>query len=325
MGARCIIVGAGMCGLLAGERLQDAGLLVTVLDKGSGVGGRLATRRIGDAVLDHGAQFFTARERHFQARVARWQAEGIVAPWFVRHTEAVPDEPCFAAPGGMNRLAKHVATNLNVVTGTQVSHIERRGATWRVQTQAGPTYEAEVVLVTAPVPQSLALVEIGDWRVPEPLRARLAALTYDPCLALLLVLDRAPRIPPGGQALPPTEAGPLAWLADNHQKGVSSHAHAVTLLGAPGWSRAAFDQPDKAIAQTLRTAAAPWLGDAGIVASQVKKWRYARVSQASDTPFAVLHDAPLLVMAGDAFGGPRVEAAVLSGWAAADAILRNCL
>ena len=323
MRARCIIVGAGICGLLAGERLREAGLLVTVLDKGRSVGGRLATRRIGDAVLDHGAQFFTARDRDFQAHVARWQADGIVAPWFVRHTEVAPDEPCFAAPGGMNRLAKHLAANLNVVTRTQVTHIERRGAIWRVQTQAGPMHEADVVLLTAPVPQSLALVETGDWRVPEPLRARLAALSYDPCLALLLVLDRASRMPLGGHVLPPPEAEPLAWLADNHQKGVSPHAHAVTLLGTPAWSRAAFDQTDKAIAQTLQTAAAPWLGDAEIVASQVKKWRYARVSQASDKRFAVLHDAPLLVLAGDVFGGPRVEAAALSGWSAADAILRN--
>ncbi len=52
-----IVVGAGIAGLAAAVRLTAAGVDVTVVDKGRGVGGRLATRRIGDATLDHGAPF----------------------------------------------------------------------------------------------------------------------------------------------------------------------------------------------------------------------------------------------------------------------------
>lgn len=58
---RIVIVGAGLSGLVAARSLAASGHDVSVLDKGRGVGGRLATRRIGDAVLDHGAQFFTVR------------------------------------------------------------------------------------------------------------------------------------------------------------------------------------------------------------------------------------------------------------------------
>ena len=78
---RCLIIGAGIAGLLAARTLQERGLQVTVLDKGRGVGGRMATRRIGSAVFDHGAQFFTARDPRFQALVNSWLAAEVAAEW----------------------------------------------------------------------------------------------------------------------------------------------------------------------------------------------------------------------------------------------------
>ena len=66
---RVAIVGAGLAGLMAGRTLAEAGHEVVLLDKGRSPGGRLATRRIGAATLDHGAQFFTVRSEAFAARV----------------------------------------------------------------------------------------------------------------------------------------------------------------------------------------------------------------------------------------------------------------
>ena len=51
-----VIIGAGMAGLACARHLADAGLAVVLLDKGRGVGGRVATRRVGDMQFDHGAQ-----------------------------------------------------------------------------------------------------------------------------------------------------------------------------------------------------------------------------------------------------------------------------
>ena len=63
----CVVVGAGISGLLAAQELTAAGWRVVVLDKGRGVGGRMATRRVGDGTFDHGAQFFTVRGERFLA------------------------------------------------------------------------------------------------------------------------------------------------------------------------------------------------------------------------------------------------------------------
>jgi len=112
-----VVVGAGLSGLMAGRTLAAAGHEVILVDKGRSPGGRLATRRIGDATLDHGAQFFTARDAAFAEDVAGWEADGLVRVW-CHGFEADDGHPRYAVRGGMNALAKHLATGLDVRCST---------------------------------------------------------------------------------------------------------------------------------------------------------------------------------------------------------------
>lgn len=76
-----VVIGAGIAGLLAARALQAAGARVTVMEKNRSLGGRLATKRVGDAVFDHGAQYFTAQDPLFVDLVAGWEKAGLVMPW----------------------------------------------------------------------------------------------------------------------------------------------------------------------------------------------------------------------------------------------------
>ena len=76
-----IVVGAGIAGLCAARELVAAGRSVLVLDKRRGLGGRMATRRLGSAVCDHGAQFFTVRGRAFGGIVSEAHAAGSAVEW----------------------------------------------------------------------------------------------------------------------------------------------------------------------------------------------------------------------------------------------------
>ncbi len=321
----CIVVGAGISGLMAARTLQEHGLQVTVLDKGRGVGGRMSTRRIGSAVFDHGAQFFTAREPKFSELVNTWLVAGVAQEWC--RSFAIPDNhnesrgeldghPRYCSAAGMTRIPKYLAENLNILLEQQVESVKVHDQVWKVITNLGDTFTADGLILTAPVPQSLALLDNGGTKVSADYRTELEAIRYDPCIALMLrpIESRVPK--PGGIQI---SDGPISWIGDNKQKGISAR-EAITIHAQASFSRENWELPDEEIASKLLTAASEWV-TATNSNVHIHRWRYARPAILYPAPCLILGEPLPIAFAGDAFGAPRVEGAALSGIAAASAIL----
>lgn len=317
---RVVVVGAGVAGLTAARDLRDA-FDVVVVDKGRGVGGRLATRRIGDATFDHGAQFVTTHSAAFAAIVAGWEAHGAARPWHRGRVGPTgvedPDgHPRFRGVPAMSAIAKHLATGLDIRLGTRVRAVEAVDGRWRLHVEAGSALDGDVLLLTAPVPQALALLNAGDVAIGSRDRDALQAITYDPCMAVLAPL-RGPSgfAPPG--AVDPAD-GPVDWVADNHLKGVSA-SPAVTVHATAAYSRSQWGAADAVVADELLSAVA--LGAEPVRdLVQVHRWRYAKPTVVHPERCLTVDRPAPLVCAGDAFGGAKVEGAALSGVAAAEVI-----
>jgi hypothetical protein len=309
---RILVVGAGLSGLVAARTLTAAGHDVTVLDKGRGVGGRLATRRIGDAVLDHGAQFFTVRSDEFASMVNSWVTDGVAHEW-CRGFSGDDGQPRYVGSAGMTGIAKHLARGLDVRTSHLAFSLEQNGAAWTLTTDDGAQHSADAVVLTAPLPQSFSLMFSAGLEMPDDLRT----IDYDRTLGLLALVDsnRHNIAAPGGMQDPD---GVFSFIADNRAKGVSGE-HALTFHANPAWSLEHFDLLNDEIHSRLLAAAQPWLGDARVLESQPKKWRFA-TPQRTWPDACWVHDSGSLVLAGDAFAGPRMEGAALSGLAAARAL-----
>ena len=313
----CLIVGAGMAGLTAASALRARGWSVILLDKGRGVGGRMATRRIGESRLDHGAQFFTVRDARFREAVDRWQQAHWVAPWFTEsgHTR-------YRAVGGMSALAKQLSQPFDVHTEAKVLSIEATaGKGWRVATEAGEVFVADALLLTPPAPQSAALLQSCTPQLPADIIPALHAIDYDPCFALLVTLDSSSRVPDPGYLRFPSE-GPIEWIADNTKKGVSTGpAAAMTIHARADFSRQYLEAPQEEVARILREAVEPWLGTT-VTAWQLHRWKYSRPVETGQTPPCLFTPQPApLTIAGDAWGSAsRLEGAFLSGLAAAEKI-----
>ncbi|HEV2094774.1 MAG TPA: FAD-dependent oxidoreductase [Rubrobacter sp.] len=322
----CVIVGAGISGLLAAGELRDAGWRVTVLDKGRGVGGRMATRRISGAGFDHGAQFFTVRDGRFESLVDGWLAEGAAAEWSRGFADAEgnanPDgHPRYRGSEGMTSIPKHLATGLDVRTGERVTRVDRTGDGWTVVCESGTSVSGDALLLTAPVPQSLALAESGNYALPEGTRQQLEGVSYDPCLALMALLDGASPVPePGGVQI---KGEPLDWIGDNATKGISD-LPALTIHAGPKWSHEHYDDEEADVTRALLDLAGERLGAdlaAAAVETSLARWRYSWVTSSHEEACLVASENPPLVFCGDGFGQPKVEGAALSGLAAADRLL----
>jgi hypothetical protein len=163
------------------------------------------------------------------------------------------------------------------------------------------------------VPQSFSLLFGAGIEMPEELRGT----DYDRTLGLLAVLDSDNHaVPaPGGVQSPD---GTFQFIGDNKAKGVSD-VPALTFHFSPAFSAERFDNDPDALHAELLDAVSPWLGEARIVESQVKKWRFATPRRVWPEPCWTV-PGTRLVLAGDACAGPKVEGAALSGLAAARAV-----
>jgi predicted NAD/FAD-dependent oxidoreductase len=306
-----VIVGAGLSGLLLARALQARGERVVVLEKSRGFGGRLATKRVGDVVFDQGAQFFTVREPAFVAEVETWRQAGWVADW-----PGTPHRRLIGQPA-MTAVPKGLAAGLDIRREHKVTAVSRAAdGTWTLALEQAPPLVAARVLLTCPVPQALALLDAGAVVLPSDVRAALDRLTYHPCLALLAILSGPSAVPPEGLAL---SEGPVRWLADNVKKGVAHGVPAaVTIHAAPTFSSAHYAASEAEVAAQLLPAVQAHLG-APVVSTTLHRWKFSEPKVTHPERFVWLGQLGL-GFAGDAFGGPKVEGAALSGFALAAAV-----
>lgn len=334
-----LIIGAGIAGLTAARALVDAGADVILVEKGRGVGGRMASRRFSGATFDHGAQFITVRTPEFEAVVREWLDAGVAELWShgfadgltgdgslltaaadggrTPHLPARDGHPRYRGVPAMTGIPKHVARRLDARLGVRASSIRRLDDTWEVEADAGRHYRGSSVIVTAPVPQSLALLDAGGTKIDRAARSELDRIEYAKCVALLARYETSVELPEPGAIRRVNDH--VQWIADNGAKGVSESGPAITIHCGEKLSEELYDEPDEDITQTVLRAIARLVPEPPS-AAQVKRWRYSRPRSPLDVGCWTDGLPDGLVLAGDAFCGARVEGAVRSGMAAADRI-----
>ena len=315
---KILIIGAGMSGLTAARELQSNGHDVTVVDKGRGIGGRMATRRFAGGRFDHGAQFFTVRSDEFKAAVENWRADHIAHHWF--DGTPTPDEPAandghprFCGQEGMTGIGKFLGEGLNIELGEEIERLSRENGAWRAISKSGRAFEGDELILTAPVPQSLQLFDLSGHSLHQTMRATLEAVTYEPCFAVLAQLDGPSAIASPGLLY--INGEPIWWVADNFQKGVSPIPGSVTIHSSGAWARAHYDDDETEIGEQLIDASKQWLGRP-VREFQVRRWRYSKPENPLDIGIARDEDLAI-TFAGDALMGAKIEGAFTSGLMAA--------
>lgn len=322
-----IVVGAGISGIACAQALRVAGRSVRVLDRGRVVGGRMASRRLRDTgtdldgrVVDYGASYFTARHPDFVAVVEDLVAQGVARPWtdafHVADSEGLiglrAGPMRYAAPRGLRSVVEHLAlqSRIDVESGHTVTTVDiglsgHRG----VRVDAMTT---SVAALCMPGPQAERL--IGAHRIPAEVRAT----TWEPVIAVTMVFPE--RTWPEIDGVFVNDSPVLRWIADDgRRRGDDAPvlvAHIDPVLAAHH-----LDDPDAVLAPAI-AAARRILGISELPAwAWAHRWSLARPLAGIEADFAVLADMPVL-LAGDVFaGGPRVEAAWLSGRAAGDSLV----
>jgi predicted NAD/FAD-dependent oxidoreductase len=320
----CIIVGAGIAGLLAAQHLSRYDVDVTVIEKSRGFGGRMAIKKVGEAVFDSGAQFMTTREIQFRERVETWLSKGEVLPWYTGPLKNMR----YVGSHGMTTVPNRIGESLTVRLSERVHKVERIDDQWVVHTtphgsEETRQYSADWLVLTAPVPQSMEILDNSGIELEYDDEVDLRRINYLRCLTVLAQLNGPSGLTnPGAMDL---NHDTLRWLGDNSMKGISGTPGSLTLHSSPRFADANWDTPPEQWAAAMIAAAKPFIR-ADVTSFVTHRWRFSdpvtifREKHPFRKPYFI-DDTLQLGMAGDGFNGPRIEAAGISGMELAAAIL----
>ncbi len=318
--ARVGIVGAGVAGFSLAHRLGSMGLVVAVVDKSRGPGGRCATRQTPAGAFDHGPGEVQARDTAFIERVATlpdpaalglnaWarrlaaaSAPAAVPPPFTRHDHtAVAAIEAAEGGGWWLRTAAAAAVHSAPAAAAAAVHsapAAAASAPWAVPpADAGFLGPFDAVVVATPAEQARTLLQPSA-----ALQRELQSVRSQPCWTVMAAwpgelpnAHRLQRRAPGDQALatarPMTGAPTGRWV----------------LQATAEWSEAQLDAQPAAVVLRLLEALSARAGVrlAPPAWSAAHRWRYAQVAQPLLAPYG--WDADLqLASIGDAWAGGKV-------------------
>jgi predicted NAD/FAD-dependent oxidoreductase len=310
-------------------------MAVTVVDKGQGIGGRLASRRLRwepdpqvIGIADYGALQFQVTDRRFQTQVDRWVEQGLLRSDAGLDSAAAESPRVYTGTASLRSFTQALSQGLTLHLKTRVTQLHWEASTQRWTLSALNTshtgsdtaastvtlpWQSTHLVLTCPVPQTLELLDQSGIPILPAQRQPLQSVHYHPCLTALLLLRNPSQIPPRGllagrdPQLPPE----LQTLRCHYRSGISPQGYAVTLQASPAFSQQHWDQDDRSIFETLISLASPWLGlpdsvdpalNSPVLTQQLHRWRYSQPAQPyaqSDRPCCVLR--PNLLLGGDAF------------------------
>ncbi|MEM7619823.1 MAG: FAD-dependent oxidoreductase [Pseudomonadota bacterium] len=323
------IIGAGITGLTCARQLVNAGYSVTLLDKGRGIGGRVATRRADHLRFDHGAQFIKARTESFKNIIFDAEQAYTASAWspYFLETKRSPenDTPTseqdimYVGMPSMSAFAKHLAEGLKVYTRTRVVDLQYKGSSWALILEDESNWsDFDLVIVTAPPVQAYELVSSFSSAFHD-----LQSAVMAPCWAGLFAFQHNPDIHFDAYR---SKTGAISWACNNSSKPArDDSSYCWVVHASKEWTRSHLNLSKEEISDKLLKLFAHLCDkeDFGpLLHKDAHRWLYALVETPLGQPFIYDRNVQLAV-AGDWCLGPRVEAAFESGTALANAIIAD--
>ena len=311
------IIGAGLSGLSAARFLKDRAE-ITLFEKARSVSGRISTRRAEPYFFDHGAQYFTARTKAFNDFIQPLINQGFIERWNARYVKFdsgkiierknwINDEPRYVGVPGMNKIAKHLAKDLNVHINTRIISL-KRGDLWQLTDESGQVYsDFDWVISTTPSPQAAELLPKRFIYYEDIKDVKMHA-----CFSLMLGFSES--LPLEFEAAHVIHSD-LSWIAVNSHKPGRADPFTLMVHSSEKYSEAHIDDDRETVMQHLMNETSNVIGHDVSIANYktVHGWRYANNVKRKNCHIFLDPDLKLAAC-GDWCLGGRVEGAFTSAY-----------
>lgn len=194
--------------------------------------------------------------------------------------------------------------------------LTRDGTRWRLLDAGNHALgEFDAVVVATPAPQAAELVDPSSYALASRLRDE---VVMAPCWAMLVQFPESPGVEWDASF---SHVGPLAWLCRNSSKPERPEGESWVLHASAAWSRAHLELEPEAVVPMLMDAFFATTGARKMepTFARAHRWRHALTEKALGEA-CLWDEEKRLAVCGDWCLGPHIEAAFLSGSAAAGRI-----
>ena len=322
------IIGGGLSGLVAAWLLKEKAH-VTIFEKSTSFGGRMATRFADPFIFDHGAQFFKARSNEFQTFLDPLIKQGIIHRWdanFSEIKEGVASQkklwgkknPHYVGYPNMNSLGLYLSKSLTCISKTHIKAINQNHfSKWNLTDTAGSRYDNfDWVIVSIPAKQSAELLPSHCQFYHQ-----LPQECMKGCYTIMLGFTGPLNLPYDAALI---HDPMLSWISLNHTKPGRLSSPALVIHSTNDWAKSHLDNDITQVHAQLTHHIQDFLGinTQTAACNIIHRWRYANCNkQDSEKPF-IDHNLKLAAC-GDWCIQGRVEAAFLSGLKTANAIKQS--
>ncbi|GBF49922.1 fumarate reductase/succinate dehydrogenase flavoprotein domain protein [Leptospira ryugenii] len=292
-----------MTGLSLGSFYQAKGLSVQILEKSHAYGGRMATRRTNFGTFDHGAQFIHMKPNSDFIWKKDWDEKGFLSLWFVDTSGG----EYFVCHSGINQLSKEVPNPGEIIFKERITKVKKDKGEWILYTEANLEYRTKGLVFTAPLPQSLQILRDSEIDYPK----HLDEIVYNKAIVALFSFEEE-LIPGRENKFQTNLSNNIRSLALQSSKLEASPIR-YTMVMSPEFSELHFEKEEEEIRKALESEfAMVFSKNLPKEKLQIKKWRYSEPKKKADSPYSLISASPLLVLAGDAFGGGSILGAIRS-------------
>ncbi len=315
------IIGAGICGLSARRILKSQSRPVLLFEKSRGVGGRASTRRGDGWSADLGAQYASLVSPTWEHVLGGDRKK-------LTPLESLPPNahPRFVHQDGMSKLARalqgHGNEGIRFESRVVGLRVDPQGL-WQIGTHTEDVFSAAAVIVTVPVPQALDLLQQSALELVPKDAQVLGGVQYQRSLSVVLEPGEGETDFPAVWRHP---SATLTGIFDQSRKGLLGGGHVIVAHVCDELSCELWDHTPEAILARVEAEVCAVMGGSQWKALYLHRWRYSQPKAPLDTLFyqptlVGEKSFPPLLLAGDAFGKASIEGALVSGEAAAWALL----
>ena len=288
-----IIVGAGLSGTYMSSLLREKKKNVLILEKSSGIGGRMSTKPIGSQIVDYGCQYIKPKTDFSVHLASKLEKLGLLSEINLDTNKRV-----FIAPFGMNKIPQYFSRYTRVLSNTLVKRVSYKKTGWEVSTDAGSFLSSSVVL-TMPIAQVETLLR--NSALENIILPKVDYLDFHTCT---FTSDKH-KI----EAVF-SKNGSFPWICNNSKKGLRNTVDAFTANVNKGITESlinlSHEQKLEIVEGLLNSS-----GFENIKGLSVHYWKYAFADN-QDNPDYFFDESTGLGICGDSFSIGKFDGAVKS-------------